>query len=195
MAGFLGGALTGTVGGLAGSAISSAITSILVRPRSIDAFTADVTIEERHEDALVITQHPVETGSSITDHAYKLPAKLTIRCGWSNASMGALYGTVLSLLDGSFDSDYVRSIYSKFLTLQQTRSLVDVETGKRSYTNMLISRLSVVTDDKTENVLMMTCELQEILMASTSKVQVNGTSETGTKTLTPASKFSTATPR
>jgi hypothetical protein len=194
MTGFLGGALTGTVGGLAGSAISSAITSILVRPRSIDAFTADVTIEERHEDALVITQHPVETGSNISDHAYKLPAKLTIRCGWSNSSMSALYGVVSSLLEGSFDSDYVRSIYSKFLTLQQARSLVDVETGKRSYTNMLISRLSVVTDEKTENVLMMTCELQEILMASTSTVSVGGTTSTGTKSLTPGSKFSTATP-
>ena len=71
MANFLGGALAGTAGGIAGSAVTAAIQSIFVRPRSIGGFTADVTIEERHEDSLVVTQHPVETGSSIADHAYK----------------------------------------------------------------------------------------------------------------------------
>jgi hypothetical protein len=194
MPSFLGGALAGTVGGLAGSGISAAIQRILVRPRNIGAFTADVTLEERHEDALQITQHPVEVGSTISDHAFKLPSKLTLRVGWSNSSLQALGGVIDSLLSGSFDSDYVRTMYAKFLSLQQARTLIDVQTGKRSYTNMLISRLSVTTDATTEDALMMTCELQEILLANTQTVQVNGTTNTGTKTVIPGTKFSSATP-
>ena len=196
MSGYLVGALTGTAGGLAGSAVSSVIQSIFVNPRSIGGFTADVTIEERHEDTLVVTQHPVETGSTITDHAYKQPAKVTIRCGWSNASLKALLGLAESLIDGSFsfDADYVRTTYNKFLELQNSRVLFDVMTGKRSYKNMLITRLNVVTDNTSENSLMMTCECQEIFLATTQTVEVNQTQNGGTKSLQPANNYSTKTP-
>ena len=196
MSNFLTGALTGTAGGLAGSAITSVIQKIFVNPRSIGGFTADVTIEERHEDSLVVTQHPVEQGSTITDHAYKQPAKVTIRCGWSNASLNALLGLAESLLDGSFSfgADYVQTTYSKFLALQNSRVLFDVSTGKRKYKNMLITRLSVVTDNTSENALMMTCECQEIFLATTQTVEVNQTQNGGTKSLQPAPKYNSATP-
>jgi hypothetical protein len=193
MSSFLGGALTGTAVGLGGSAIG-AIASVFINPRSIGGFHADVTIEERHEDVLTVTSHPVETGSTISDHAYRQPSKVTIRCGWSNASIYAIVGTVTSLLSGSFDTNYVRSVYSQFLTLQQSRQLFDVLTGKRNYTNMLITRLSIVTDATSENALMMTCECQEIILATTQTVQVGGTSSGGTKALTPAPTYSSKTP-
>ncbi len=41
----------------------------------------DVVVEEVHRDALAITQHPVEQGASITDHAYRLPAVVEVRMG------------------------------------------------------------------------------------------------------------------
>jgi hypothetical protein len=40
---------------------------------------ADVTIEEQHSDELNITEHPVETGSPISDHAYMTPPEVTIK--------------------------------------------------------------------------------------------------------------------
>jgi hypothetical protein len=44
---------------------------------------ADAVIEEQHSDSVEITQHPVEVGSYISDHAYKKPAELTITMGWT----------------------------------------------------------------------------------------------------------------
>ena len=192
MSSFISGALTGTAVGLGGSAIG-AIASVFINPRSIGGFHADVTIEERHEDVLTVTSHPVETGSTISDHAYRQPAKVTIRCGWSNASIYAIVGTVTSLLSGSFDTNYVRGVYNNFLTLQQSRQLFDVLTGKRNYTNMLITRLSIVTDATSENALMMTCECQEIILATTQTVTVGGTSSGGTKALGPAPTYKAPT--
>ncbi len=62
------------------------LQSILVRPkRSIGAFTGYVAIEETHEDVLEITDHPVELGAKISDHAYKEPSSVIIRAGWSNS--------------------------------------------------------------------------------------------------------------
>ena len=119
---------------------------------------------------------------------------MTIRCGWSNSSLRALLGVVEGILDGSFDTDYVRTTYNKFLALQASRELFDVVTGKRSYKNMVISRISVVTDGTSENALMMTCECQEILLATTQTVQVNNTKDGGTKSLQPAPKYNAGTP-
>lgn len=53
-----------------------------LRPhRSIGGVTFDVVVEEQHEDTLEITEHPVEHGANISDHAFMKPASVTIRRG------------------------------------------------------------------------------------------------------------------
>ena len=65
--------------------------SILIRPRRGFAdlggsdFVAQVTIEESHRDETHITEHPVEQGANIADHAFDMPASLTVRYAWSNS--------------------------------------------------------------------------------------------------------------
>lgn len=127
--------------------------------RNIGGFVADVTITEKHEDTLRITQHPVERGSPITDHAYKDPAKLTLVVGWSNSSARALANPF-----------YVRSMYNQFLALQNSRQPLTINTGKRIYTNMLIERVSTETDEKTENALILTVDCQEVILVDTQVV-------------------------
>src|SRR4029077_19725214 len=56
-------------------------------PRKIGTIIPDVTIEESHSDRLTVTQHPVASGSQIADHAYKMPATITMRVGFSNSSV------------------------------------------------------------------------------------------------------------
>ena len=58
-----------------------------LRPqRSIGGVTFDVVVEEQHEDTLEITEHPVEHGANISDHAFMKPASVTIRAGVSDGS-------------------------------------------------------------------------------------------------------------
>lgn len=42
-------------------------------------------VEERHSHRLQITEHPVQQGSVIADHAFMLPKKVVVRCIWSNS--------------------------------------------------------------------------------------------------------------
>ena len=137
------------------------INPVLFLQRNIGGFIADVTVEELHFDALEITQHPVEQGAAITDHSYKRPASVVIRTGWSNSSLQALG-----------DPNYVNDIYAQFLDLQDSRQPFDIVTGKRSYSNMLMTRLQVRTDEATENVLMMECECREVILVNTQTVTV-----------------------
>lgn len=127
----------------------------LIQPsaRAIGQIYADVTIEENHRDEVIITQHPVEGGGVITDHAFKRPAELEIRCGFSNSSAGYV--------------GYVQEQYRALLSLQLTRQPFTVYTGKRRYRNMIIRGISVVTDPHSENTLMATVALQEVIIVST----------------------------
>lgn len=144
------------------NALSKAPESVYVRPqRSIGGIVMDVTIEESHTDELEITEHPVEHGAAVTDHAYIKPANLTIRAGVSDASAKATAGDKRSV-----------AAYEALRKLQRSREPFDVVTGKRVYRNMLISSLGVVTDQETENVLLFTAELREILIATIRTVSV-----------------------
>lgn len=153
------------------------ISYALIQPsaRAIGMIFADVTVEENHRDEVIITQHPVEGGGVITDHAYKRPAEIEIRCGFSNSSAGYV--------------GYVQEQYRALLALQLARQPFSVYTGKRRYKNMLIRGLSVVTDPHSENVLMASVALQEIVIV---KTQTTGGQQSGTggDTASAASKSS-----
>ena len=82
--------------GLAGSALSLGLNALIVKPeRGIyDPTTGKLfpaipipqaTIQELMHDDLEITDHPVEQGSSISDHAYKRPSELIVKAAWSNS--------------------------------------------------------------------------------------------------------------
>lgn len=139
---------------------------ILFMNRNIGGFIADVTIEEDHTDELVITEHPVERGAETTDHAYKRPSTVVITAGWSNSSLAGLGNPF-----------YVNLVYDQFLALQRSLQPFSITTGKRIYDNMLIRRISVKTDEKTENALIATFECQEILISDTQVVS-NGSGAT-----------------
>jgi hypothetical protein len=173
--------MTGILGVVSAGA-SIGVDSILVRPRrSIGPFVAQVTIEETHDDEMEITDHPVEQGASISDHAYKRPARLRIVCGWSNSpsvrSLGAgivngLATTVTgiqSLLSGTAPNQ-VRDIYEKMVKLQSEATTMDVYTGKRKYSNMLIRGLSTTTTKDHSNMLLLTVTLQQVIIVNTKTV-------------------------
>lgn len=75
--------------GFVSAGIQLGLQSIIIKPaRKIGTLTAQVTISEAHTDELEITEHPVEQGAVIADHAFKRPAEVTIVCGWSNSPPG-----------------------------------------------------------------------------------------------------------
>jgi len=186
--------------------------------RSIGPFTAQVTLEERHRDEMVITDHPVESGAVISDHAYMLPSGVTIRVGWSDSPAGDQGG--LGSLLGDFGLDQLsgitsmtagealgssREMYQNMLELQKSRIPFEIQTGKRIYTNMLVRSIDTTTDHDNENSVVLTIECREILIVTTQVVAVGAppenqqdpasttpTVEKGTKQLQPAQNYNTA---
>jgi hypothetical protein len=188
--------------------MASLFDLITFRPkRAIGSFSGYVTIEEDHSDELTITKHPVERSPTISDHAIKEPAELSIRAGWSNSSLTALGGALLDTLNGNFGAllspSYAEEIYQKLLALQATREPFDVFTGKRRYKNMLMRTLRTTTSVETENVLIVTATFQEIIIVQTQATtappasvqadpaKTSAVQSAGTKQLAPAPQANT----
>ena len=162
------------------------------------AIVAQAVLEEVHQDELEVTEHPVEQGTVIADHAFVRPAELILTYGFSNSpnrtsAIGALAGfaaaqsgsaralvasaeavsgvtTALSSLSGGKSA--VQQAYDNLLTLYRARTLFTIYTGKRVYKNMLIKSLTTTTDRETENSMIVRIGCKQILMAQTQTVTV-----------------------
>ena len=129
------------------------LVSALFKPqRALGTIIARVTVDEVCRDDLEITRHPVETGASITDHAYKLPAEIIVRCGWTNSGFGP---------------GYVEAVYAALLALQASRVPFTVVTGKRMYPNMLIASIGQTTDAASEGALMCQVTCRQVILVET----------------------------
>ncbi|WP_334470457.1 phage baseplate protein [Arsenophonus sp. PmNCSU2021_1] len=130
-------------------------------------------ISEKHHDTLEITEHPVELGAEIADHAYKRPAEVTMEVGFSSG------GSLLDFWDTSKLGISVGlsapEIYQQILALQASRQPFDVITGKRKYQHMLIRAIEVTTDKHTETVLMAILTLRELNITQTQTLNIKST--------------------
>jgi len=137
---------------------------------------ASVTIEEDHDDELIITQHPVEFGAIISDHAYKKPAEVRIRCSWNNSgSTYPLHGNAYNqapLVVSGYEG-YARAVYDNILALQLSRKPFSAVTGKRIYKNMLVASVRVHTAPGSEYSLMADISLREVILVSTKTLNVD----------------------
>ncbi|MFS7244474.1 phage baseplate protein [Rahnella inusitata] len=140
------------------------------RSRKIGLIIPDVVVSEKHQDALEITEHPVEIGAPVSDHAYKRPSEVTMEIGFSGG------GSLLDFADtsalGISLGTSPKEIYQQILDLQASRVPFDVTTGKRQYSNMLIRAIDVTTDRTSENVLMCVLTLREVIISQTESITV-----------------------
>jgi hypothetical protein len=132
---------------------------MIVPQRSIGGIVATVTVREDHNDQMIITQHPVEQGASISDHAFKQPAEVLLEVGWSLSD--GVTTDITATLPG---------VYAQLLNLQAQRNPFTLFTGKRMYTNMLIASLRTYTDQERETSFVAQVLCREVILVSTQAV-------------------------
>lgn len=121
-------------------------------------------ISEHHNDTLTVTDHPVEHGAVISDHAFANPRRVDVNIAYVEDF-----------------SQSLRDIYQKFVVLQRSRELFNIVTGKRAYENMIIESLEETTDARTENILNLTARCREIIIVETQIVQPPAANQTNAK--------------
>jgi len=151
--------------------------------RQIGTLIPDVVVRESGRDEMVVTDHPVEKGAAISDHAFLRPTEIEMQIGWSDSTGGYV--------------GYSTDAYQELLALQRQREPFDVSTGSRRYQNMLISSITLTKDEKTENVAMISVRMREVIIVSTQTTsaaksnqanpeKTGATTERGTQQLKPS---------
>lgn len=165
------GSLIGVIGG--------EVADLLLSPRrGFGKIIPDVVIDESHADILTITEHPVESGAPIADHAYLRPAEVKVRMGFSPSSpyFDGLLGSLIPISSGLISQvaqlfnggpAYLETIYQAILTAQATREPMELTTGKRTYQNMLMESVLVETDREKENSLHVTINFRQVIIVRT----------------------------
>lgn len=141
---------------------TSTVPTLSVSAQSTQAktYVFDAIMRARHGQRLQITEHPIQTGANISDHAYLLPAQLSLEVGISDAM--DMYAP------GMWAGNTSKSVsaYQTLLNLQAARTFVTVVTRLRTYTNMMIEDISPEEDQKTFASLRCTITFKQVFTAS-----------------------------
>lgn len=143
------------------------VKELILIKTNIGSYFFDAFIRVDHTSKLKVTEHPIESGSVVADHAYLEPKELIIEIGMSDAMQ--------SLVPGQFSGGWSRSVtaYQMLLDLQATRTPLFIYTRLGPYNNMLITSISAPDDKNTRFGLKCSVTLREILVSVTDRVKVS----------------------
>lgn len=153
----------------------------------------DGIMRTEHSSRVKATQHQVQTGVIMSDHAIIEPASLTIEIMMSDAHNSAIvnnanfldtitnaYKLVRPYINSNMPKSYITkgegrsaAAWSLLKAMQMARMPLVVETRLGTYNNMLIEELSAPDDLKTLHALKCTVRLKEIIVANTSEIKVS----------------------
>lgn len=135
----------------------------------------DSVISEAHEFAIAIPDDPVDTGVSISDHAYRKPRHLQMEVAVSDTPLESDgRGTPSVQLAKTWTSggNVRRSVvaWNFILDKANTFAIFDVQTGLELYQNMMFELGSAQTTKDTAGCLRATIKLKQITFAASRMV-------------------------
>lgn len=141
---------------------------LLMVKTNLGGYFFDAVFSVDTEHSLTVTQHPVQTGANISDHAFVNPIRMTMQVGVSDAMayrFGADYGG-----DGKTKSVQAYRLLCK---LQELRTPMQVVTRLNTYQNMLIESIDVSDDVSTLCALKATVNLVQVMVVNVGTEKVS----------------------
>jgi hypothetical protein len=152
---------------------------------NINGMEFDAWLRLNHNTSLTITQHPVETGATITDHSYRNPRRFSFDIGMSDTVGFAILPANLTIPHTPLSiplpaipiisGDFKRSAnaYNALVAMQLTRQILTLDCKYGGYDNVLIESIDVSDDYTTKNALKATVNLLEVFLVDTQLTKVS----------------------
>jgi hypothetical protein len=144
----------------------------------IGSIELDASISESHVATVDVTEHPVEEGSNIVDHARPKPLVLTIEGLVSNTPMpfGGEHTETSRGVDfksnGKGDFERAGKAFADLIALKDSAKQLTVVTALKTYEGMMIRSLTVPRDARIGQALRFTCELIQVRTVRNATVRV-----------------------
>lgn len=150
---------------------------------------ADGSLRESHVDASIFTQFPVGRGSVISDHKQDAPSFLNVDLlitdtpkvtPETNTPDGFQIAAKVLSASGTTTVDTVgptsflergKIVYQRLLEIAQEGLLLTVTTSRRTYENMVLTRVDLPVDSS-ERATIISCDFQQILFADSQEVPI-----------------------
>lgn len=146
-----------------------AVNGSIFAQTNIGGYYFDAFLDIKHSSTLNITEHKVESGGVIADHAYMLPREISMSIAVSDATINPV-----TSFTGEGNSRSINA-YKLLQKLQKERTPLDVFTKFDTYKNCLIRDLSTQDSADTVESLFVNLTLTEVPMAylETSKISID----------------------
>ncbi|MFB0841777.1 MULTISPECIES: phage baseplate protein [Paenibacillus] len=143
------------------------IVQLVYTKTNIGGWFFDAYLKMDHTSRLTITDHPVQTGAAVSDHAFLQPRELSMDVAMSSVNE--------SRVPGQFTGGYDRSVeaFNVLKKIQDLRVPIQVHTRLGLYPNMLVEVLSAPDDFTTYHGLRCTVTFREILVAQVTTVKIS----------------------
>src|ERR1017187_6974675 len=129
------------------------------------AYVFDTAMSIEHDQSGVVTNNPVQTGTSVNDHFYLLPMRVTAELGMSDAMQSFTFG--------QFSGGPSRSVnaYRTLLSIQAAKNTVSIATrlaatGINCYSQMMITDIRAQEDKDTRFAGRFWVTFQQIITAN-----------------------------
>jgi hypothetical protein len=122
-------------------------------------YVFDAVLQVEHTQEMQVTEHPVQTGANIVDHAFAKPARIVMDIGMSDVMSSYILGQWTGAASKSVNA------YQTLLALEVARTPVTINTRLKKYSNMLLTSIHVKDDNKTKFGLRATLVFQQLFMA------------------------------
>lgn len=149
----------------------------------IDSVVIDAVITETHSYSSEITEHEVEAGAKISDHARPLADKLQLECLISNTPLSReqqsreveqgqfVFNTTAADDSPRNSPGRAGDAHDKLKQMQEDGKLVSVTTSLRTYTSMEIEGLTITRDAATGEALKFSCALKQVRIIETKRAK------------------------
>jgi hypothetical protein len=163
-----------------------------VQVASQQTYVFDAILALDHDQTLTKTHHPVQTGASVSSHAYIEPASVVMSVLMSDTAAqytAANQTTAPYIQQWTGNASKSVSAYQQMLALQLARIPLTVTTRLRTYINMLITKVSPREDHATLTGVRFRLEFEQIFIANIQAAPIsarpNDTSTTGLGSVNP----------
>ena len=151
------------------------IATLKMQGTTSQMYVPDAVMRVEHIQDAHITEHPVQTGANISDHAYAMPARVTLDIGMSDAmeAYASSSSSNPAVASGAWTGPSASKSVNAYDTIASWvtgRVLVSLGTRLKVYSNMMVESISPEETNKTKTALRCRVTFKQVFIANIQQI-------------------------
>jgi hypothetical protein len=158
--------------------------NITMNGTTIQTYVFDAVMRAEHDQSAQITSQPIQTGANISDHAYAMPARVTLEIGmsdvmvaYSSGNPNNSSGIKSGAWTGPSQSKSVNA-FNEIVSWATGRLLLTLGTRLKTYSSMMVESINPEESNKTVAALKCRVTFKQVFIANSQQIGVSALPQT-----------------